>query len=252
MLCDLEEVYESPCFCHIEQLDENFNYTVKTKLRNISTNGEMGMQLLEGLLIVLEHRDAKCMARGGEAVGLQCHFKPDVYMLSVLLTFSTFALACALKKFRHSPFFESTLVPLPVLIGIFLYMGVVSLLGQQFVQRIALLFMSVKHQLVVMIFTRMFILDKLFTKVELLSLDDILPSFKDVMQTKGNKLSNQQKKDEELSFMESGQRKHPIIEENVYIEALSESNSAKQSHTSKREFRRHITGDTRTEGSKTT
>ncbi|KHJ84976.1 HCO3- transporter family protein, partial [Oesophagostomum dentatum] len=29
------------------------------------------------------------------------------------------------------------LVPLPVLIGIFLYMGVVSLLGQQFVQRIA-------------------------------------------------------------------------------------------------------------------
>ncbi|KHJ85885.1 hypothetical protein OESDEN_14377 [Oesophagostomum dentatum] len=38
------------------------------------------------------------------------------------------------------------LVPLPVLIGIFLYMGVVSLLGQQFVQRIALLFTSVKNQ----------------------------------------------------------------------------------------------------------
>uniref|UniRef100_A0AC35FWP3 Anion exchange protein n=1 Tax=Panagrolaimus sp. PS1159 TaxID=55785 RepID=A0AC35FWP3_9BILA len=38
------------------------------------------------------------------------------------------------------------LVPLPVLTGIFLYMGVVSLLGQQFVQRIALLFMPIKHQ----------------------------------------------------------------------------------------------------------
>ncbi|CAJ0953416.1 unnamed protein product, partial [Mesorhabditis belari] len=38
------------------------------------------------------------------------------------------------------------LVPMPVLIGVFLYMGVVSLLGQQFVQRVALWFMPVKHQ----------------------------------------------------------------------------------------------------------
>jgi len=38
------------------------------------------------------------------------------------------------------------LVPLPVLIGIFLYMGVMSLLGQQFVQRIALMLMPIKHQ----------------------------------------------------------------------------------------------------------
>jgi len=33
-----------------------------------------------------------------------------------------------------------------VLTGIFFYMGVVSLLGQQFVQRIGLLFMPVKYQ----------------------------------------------------------------------------------------------------------
>ncbi|VDK37074.1 unnamed protein product [Gongylonema pulchrum] len=38
------------------------------------------------------------------------------------------------------------LVPLPVLIGIFLYMGVVSMLGLQFVQRISMLFMPIKHQ----------------------------------------------------------------------------------------------------------
>ncbi|CAD5228194.1 unnamed protein product [Bursaphelenchus okinawaensis] len=38
------------------------------------------------------------------------------------------------------------LVPLPVLTGIFLYMGVVSLGGQQFVQRFQLLFMSSKTQ----------------------------------------------------------------------------------------------------------
>uniref|UniRef100_W6NM39 Bicarbonate transporter domain containing protein n=1 Tax=Haemonchus contortus TaxID=6289 RepID=W6NM39_HAECO len=50
----------------------------------------------------------ECEARGGEAVGLQCHFKPDVYMLSVLLTFGTFALAWGLNNFRHSRFFGST------------------------------------------------------------------------------------------------------------------------------------------------
>ncbi|VDD89631.1 unnamed protein product [Enterobius vermicularis] len=38
------------------------------------------------------------------------------------------------------------LVPLPVLIGVFLYMGVVSMLGLQFVQRIAMLFMPIKYQ----------------------------------------------------------------------------------------------------------
>ncbi|KAL7073970.1 hypothetical protein ACQ4LE_006611 [Meloidogyne hapla] len=37
-------------------------------------------------------------------------------------------------------------VPVPVLTGIFFYMGVISLLGQQFVQRLALLFMPVKYQ----------------------------------------------------------------------------------------------------------
>ncbi|KAK6022458.1 HCO3- transporter family protein [Ostertagia ostertagi] len=50
----------------------------------------------------------ECEARGGEAIGLQCHFKPDVYMLSVLLTFGTFALAYGLNNFRHSRFFGST------------------------------------------------------------------------------------------------------------------------------------------------
>ncbi|KAK0403345.1 hypothetical protein QR680_016870 [Steinernema hermaphroditum] len=124
------------------------------------------------------------------------------------------------------------LVPLPVLIGIFLYMGVVSLMGQQIVQRFALLFMSIKHQpdypwirnvrmkrvhlftviqllsigslfavkytkgismifpmmLVLMVLIRMFALDKLFTKKELQTLDDHVPSFHDVMQPGRKKL----------------------------------------------------------------
>jgi hypothetical protein len=38
------------------------------------------------------------------------------------------------------------LVPTTVLIGIFLYMGIVSLGGQQFIQRLMLFLMPVKHQ----------------------------------------------------------------------------------------------------------
>ncbi|CAJ0562233.1 unnamed protein product, partial [Mesorhabditis spiculigera] len=117
------------------------------------------------------------------------------------------------------------LVPMPVLIGVFLYMGVVSLIHQQFVQRVALWFMPVKHQpdytwlrcvkmrrvhlftliqmlsliglfvvkyspvvkmafplmLIIMVLIRMMSLEKVFTHSELKSLDDILPSFKEVM-----------------------------------------------------------------------
>ncbi|KAE9421496.1 hypothetical protein Angca_004803, partial [Angiostrongylus cantonensis] len=378
IVADPREVYESPCFCYLNSTDGELNRTASLRLKDVSAE--------------------ECEIRGGEAVGLQCHFKPDVYMLSVLLTFGTFALAYGLKTFRHSRFFGSTFrhtlsdfgvviaivvmttfsffigldvpslhvpesfkeptldrpwlidisripvhvalisslpaafytilivmdqqitaviinrkdnllrvssyqtgywcfnfihhssdsslrmshhcfvatkdgrfnhfyrlsikpsgnfflfvffreqrltgvfahvliglsvfltrvikfVPLPVLIGIFLYMGVVSLLGQQFVQRIALLFTSVKHQpdyswlrsvkmrrvhlftlvqllsigalfavkhtkaismmfplmLVFMVLIRMYVLERVFTRLELASLDDMLPSFKEVV-----------------------------------------------------------------------
>ncbi|KRX44337.1 Electrogenic sodium bicarbonate cotransporter 1 [Trichinella murrelli] len=38
------------------------------------------------------------------------------------------------------------LIPIPALLGIFLYMGIVSLIGQQFIQRILIVFMPTKHQ----------------------------------------------------------------------------------------------------------
>ncbi|EYB97973.1 hypothetical protein Y032_0135g1923 [Ancylostoma ceylanicum] len=88
IVADPREVYESPCFCHISGFDEQLNTSVISKLKDIPAE--------------------ECEARGGEAVGLQCRFKPDVYMLSVLLTFGTFALAYGLNRFRKSRFFEST------------------------------------------------------------------------------------------------------------------------------------------------
>ncbi|KAI6191820.1 Anion exchange protein [Aphelenchoides bicaudatus] len=117
------------------------------------------------------------------------------------------------------------LVPMPVLTGIFLYVGTMSLLGQQFVQRLGLLFMPIKNQpdfswlrtvrmhrvhlftfiqalsvlcllviryasavamcfplmLVIMVLTRIFVLERIFTKNELLSLDDELPNIKKLL-----------------------------------------------------------------------
>uniref|UniRef100_A0A5S6QFQ1 Anion exchange protein n=1 Tax=Trichuris muris TaxID=70415 RepID=A0A5S6QFQ1_TRIMR len=38
------------------------------------------------------------------------------------------------------------LVPMPALLGIFVYMGIVSLIGQQFIERVLIIFMPTKHQ----------------------------------------------------------------------------------------------------------
>lgn len=39
---------------------------------------------------------------------MQCNFKPDVMMFSVVLFFGTFAIAFGLKLFRSSTFLPST------------------------------------------------------------------------------------------------------------------------------------------------
>ncbi|VDM85025.1 unnamed protein product [Strongylus vulgaris] len=87
IVADPREVYESPCFCHVNEYDATQNATVTMRLKDITAE--------------------ECEVKGGEAVGLQCHFKPDVYMLSVLLTFGTFALAYGLNRFRNSKYFLS-------------------------------------------------------------------------------------------------------------------------------------------------
>uniref|UniRef100_A0A915Q5V1 Anion exchange protein n=1 Tax=Setaria digitata TaxID=48799 RepID=A0A915Q5V1_9BILA len=379
-----KSVFDSPCVCYLnEPVVLSNNISMRPRITDIDAE--------------------ECTRRGGEAFGLQCHFKPDVYMLSILLTFGTFALAYGLNIFRRTPFLSSTvrnsisdfgvfiaivvmtaiskfigldlpvldipanfrptidrpwlinplsvdwyvaliaifpaifytilivmdqqitaviinrkdnklrksfgyhldllviallvvicglfglpfyvaatvlsvmhvdslrlqsdtsapgekaqflgikeqrltaiiahlligfsvfitpvikLVPLPVLIGIFLYMGVVSMLGLQFIQRIAMLFMPIKYQpdyvwlrlvrmrrvhlftffqilsivglfavkytktfsmlfplmLVLMVLIRMFFMERVFTKQELLALDDPVPSFHSVVSPKG-------------------------------------------------------------------
>uniref|UniRef100_A0A0N5AHG9 Anion exchange protein n=1 Tax=Syphacia muris TaxID=451379 RepID=A0A0N5AHG9_9BILA len=51
----------------------------------------------------------ECTSEGGSLVGMQCHFKPDVYVFSILLTFGTFALTYGLNIFRKTNYLSSTL-----------------------------------------------------------------------------------------------------------------------------------------------
>ncbi|VDN00724.1 unnamed protein product [Thelazia callipaeda] len=90
IITDPKSVFDSPCVCYLnESVALGFNSTMQQKLMDIDAED--------------------CIKRGGEAFGLQCHFKPDVYMLSILLTFGTFALAYGLNIFRRTPFLTFTI-----------------------------------------------------------------------------------------------------------------------------------------------
>ncbi|KRX38328.1 Electrogenic sodium bicarbonate cotransporter 4 [Trichinella murrelli] len=53
------------------------------------------------------HREKACLFDGGVIEGMQCFYKPDVFMFSIILFFATFFIAFGLKLFRHSSFFSS-------------------------------------------------------------------------------------------------------------------------------------------------
>uniref|UniRef100_F1KU85 Anion exchange protein n=1 Tax=Ascaris suum TaxID=6253 RepID=F1KU85_ASCSU len=89
IITDPRVVFESPCICHLNEVMADSNVTIRMKLTDIGAE--------------------ECTRRGGEAIGLQCHFKPDVYMLSILLTFGTFALTYGLTIFRRTAYFGSTI-----------------------------------------------------------------------------------------------------------------------------------------------
>lgn len=80
-----EEVLHSVCYCRLDTLNDDGV--------TISKNLSVGV--------------TRCKELGGTPEGLQCDFKPDVYMFSVILTFGTFTIAYTLNKFRNSRLFSS-------------------------------------------------------------------------------------------------------------------------------------------------
>uniref|UniRef100_A0A7E4VER9 Anion exchange protein n=1 Tax=Panagrellus redivivus TaxID=6233 RepID=A0A7E4VER9_PANRE len=80
-----EEVLHSTCHCLLEDTGPNGSSIV----RNLS----VGV--------------TRCQELGGKPEGLQCFFKPDVYMFSIVLMFGTFVIAFTLSRFRTSRYFSS-------------------------------------------------------------------------------------------------------------------------------------------------
>lgn len=50
----------------------------------------------------------ECIKYKGELVGKACDFVPDITLMSFILFFGTYTCSMALKKFKTSPFFPTT------------------------------------------------------------------------------------------------------------------------------------------------
>ncbi|KAG7499466.1 hypothetical protein JOB18_039419 [Solea senegalensis] len=77
----------------------------------------------------LEH----CLKYGGELVGDTCGYVPDITLMSFILFFGTYICSTALKKFKTSRFFPTTVRKLisdfAIILTIFLFVGVDAFVG---------------------------------------------------------------------------------------------------------------------------
>uniref|UniRef100_A0A8C7XRH2 Anion exchange protein n=1 Tax=Oryzias sinensis TaxID=183150 RepID=A0A8C7XRH2_9TELE len=74
-----------------------------------------------------------CLKYRGELVGKACEFVPDVTLMSFILFFGTYTCSMALKKFKTSPFFPTTVRKLisdfAIILAILIFCGVDMLVG---------------------------------------------------------------------------------------------------------------------------
>ncbi|XP_075903155.1 solute carrier family 4 member 4a isoform X2 [Nelusetta ayraudi] len=75
----------------------------------------------------------ECIKYKGELVGKACDFVPDITLMSFILFFGTYTCSMALKKFKTSPFFPTTVRKLisdfAIILAIFIFCGVDMLVG---------------------------------------------------------------------------------------------------------------------------
>uniref|UniRef100_A0A3B3BQ95 Anion exchange protein n=1 Tax=Oryzias melastigma TaxID=30732 RepID=A0A3B3BQ95_ORYME len=74
-----------------------------------------------------------CLKYKGELVGKACEFVPDITLMSFILFFGTYTCSMALKKFKTSPFFPTTVRKLisdfAIILAILIFCGVDMLVG---------------------------------------------------------------------------------------------------------------------------
>uniref|UniRef100_A0A4W6FQK1 Anion exchange protein n=1 Tax=Lates calcarifer TaxID=8187 RepID=A0A4W6FQK1_LATCA len=75
----------------------------------------------------------ECLKYKGELVGKACDFVPDITLMSFILFFGTYTCSMALKKFKTSPFFPTTVRKLisdfAIILAILIFCGVDMLVG---------------------------------------------------------------------------------------------------------------------------
>nr|XP_057925725.1 solute carrier family 4 member 4a isoform X4 [Doryrhamphus excisus] len=76
---------------------------------------------------------SECLKYKGELVGKACDFVPDITLMSFILFFGTYSCSMALKKFKFSPFFPTTVRKLisdfAIILTILIFCGVDVLVG---------------------------------------------------------------------------------------------------------------------------
>ncbi|XP_049619007.1 solute carrier family 4 member 4a isoform X5 [Syngnathus scovelli] len=74
-----------------------------------------------------------CLKYNGELVGKACDFVPDTALMSIILFFGTYTCSMALKKFKTSPFFPTTVRKLisdfAIILTILIFCGVDAMVG---------------------------------------------------------------------------------------------------------------------------
>uniref|UniRef100_A0A5S6Q8R3 Anion exchange protein n=1 Tax=Trichuris muris TaxID=70415 RepID=A0A5S6Q8R3_TRIMR len=93
IITSMEQLYSSQCECMLNQNSSTSAHNFSNLLLPPSANFNMS-------------REA-CLAVGGAIEGLQCDYKPDVFMFSFILFCGTFLIAKALKALRNSRFFTT-------------------------------------------------------------------------------------------------------------------------------------------------
>ncbi|KAI6210544.1 Anion exchange protein [Aphelenchoides besseyi] len=73
---------------------------------------------------------AKCRELGGNPTGFACHFKPDIFLFSILIFIGTFVLAMKLHSFKQSPFFSSRIRNFVSDFGVLISIVVFTILSQ--------------------------------------------------------------------------------------------------------------------------
>ncbi|KRX38327.1 Electroneutral sodium bicarbonate exchanger 1 [Trichinella murrelli] len=91
VVTSVQNIFTSPCYC---KFYSNDSVTLHEPY------------LLPPSTLANSSREA-CLFDGGVIEGMQCFYKPDVFMFSIILFFATFFIAFGLKLFRHSSFFSS-------------------------------------------------------------------------------------------------------------------------------------------------